>query len=933
MSVSKQERDKSRYNKSSFAALSDELLTRISHLNGILNEVGANLGGEEKLRLQEKTRQLALIPSLDASNQPLVNHIHGLPLGDLLWLIRTYTVYFHLLNKAEQLEIGRINRDRARQATAEMPKRESIASAIKGLKNRGYTFDQVMEVIARLDIQPTLTAHPTEARRRSVLYKQERLSKIIGKLDRSDLTPAELRRLNLEMIRQVTLLMVTDDVRSKRPTVEDEVRNGLYYSTTTIWDAVPALYQDLHQAMQQYYGKTGDLPIILRYRSWIGGDQDGNPGVTPEIITHTLDAHHNATIELYLTDLAQLRRDLSISTRWHSVSAEITHAVAARESAYPLPENSSRYYKYEPYRMLISHIMRDLQDRLHGSNGSQNLDSSSYSLIEFIDDLNLIKSSLVKTDLTGIADGNGLDALLVKARTFGFYLNALDIRQHSGVHETVVGEYMERSGLCNNYSALSESDRLLLLNKVCLDPPMNIDLSSLTVQARHVMETFIIINEQLEANDGGFGSYIVSMTHEVSDLLEVLFLFRQADLDSHQPGRVKAKLNIVPLFETIDDLGRVQGLLNGMINNPVYRAHLESLNREQEIMLGYSDSNKDGGYVMANWALYRAQEAIADFSNRENIKMRIFHGRGGSVSRGGGRANEAIVALPSAGQNGRIRFTEQGEIISFRYAMPANAQRHLEQIVNAMLLVTPVSDRGTAGDRFAPGKDEFELLDKLAAASLKKYQDLIHSEHFWAWYVSVTPIEHISRLPLASRPASRKSAGEVEFDDLRAIPWVFAWTQTRFNITGWYGLGTALKTILNQHPKTIHYMRELYASWPYFKSLINNAQLELARSRMETACLYSKAQRQCDIQNSIRSEFQLTFDILIKITNQEKLLDNHPVIQNLIAMRNPVTDILNVIQVELLERWRAQHGGSEEELRQALLLSINGIAAAMQSTG
>ncbi|MCH7574914.1 MAG: phosphoenolpyruvate carboxylase [Candidatus Marinimicrobia bacterium] len=916
--------------KPSLSALSDELLERFTLLDDILIEVGTDLGGEQMRLLQRKTRQLALAQAGEASGRLLIDHIHGLPLADLLWLIRTYTVYFHLFNKAEQLEIARINRVRDRQATTEKPKGESIASAIKDFKDRGYSLDQVMQVIGRLDIQPTLTAHPTEARRRSVLYKQERLSKILRELDRPDLAADEITRLNTDLLHQVTLLMVTDDVRSKRLTIEDEVRNGLYYSTTTIWDAVPELYQDLKRALSRYYGKSVELPIFLRYRTWIGGDQDGNPKVTPEVIASTLQANHSATMRLYLAELALLRRELSISTRRHSVSDEITAAVAACEAERPLPDNAARFYKYEPYRMFISHIMFKLQDRLDGQIDGHD---ATYSAADFVDDLKLIKRSLLGTGLTGIAEDRGLDALLLKARTFGFYLHALDIRQHSEVHETAVEEYLRRAGLCDEYSACPEPERLDLLEKACRGPILDIDRASMSSQTGAVMETFAIIKGQQQTGRGGIGSYIISMTHEVSDLLEVLFLARQMGLWSYDRGSVETRLSIVPLIETIDDLRCIEQLLTGMTDSEVYNAHLDSLDREQEIMLGYSDSNKDGGYVMANWALYRAQEDIGSISARRNIKMRIFHGRGGSISRGGGRANEAITALPSSSQNGRIRFTEQGEIISFRYAMPANARRHLEQIVNAMLLVTPAAGHVRAGGRFVPGKDDFELLDRLADTSMEKYQSLIHGQAFWAWYVGVTPIEHISRLPLASRPISRKSASEVEFDDLRAIPWVFAWTQTRYNITGWYGLGSALDKVLQQEPRQIDTLRDLYAGWPFFKSLINNAQLELARSRLETAILYGNSQPGSRIHQLIRDEFDLTCAILLKITGQDNLLDPHPVIQNLIAMRNPVTDILNIIQVELLERWRANGGQHKEELRQALLLSINGIAAAMQSTG
>jgi phosphoenolpyruvate carboxylase len=446
-----------------------------------------------------------------------------------------------------------------------------------------------------------------------------------------------------------------------------------------------------------------------------------------------------------------------------------------------------------------------------------------------------------------------------------------------------------------------------------------------------------VAREGVERDPDSVGSYVVSMTHAVSDVLEVLLLFKAAGLWRFDGQRATCPLDVVPLFETIDDLRRAPALLRRLFATPTYAAHLAARGRFQEVMLGYSDSNKDGGYWMSNWSLHQAQADLAEVCHECGIQFRLFHGRGGTVGRGGGRANRAICAAPPNSRNGRIRFTEQGEVISFRYALPAIAHRHLEQLVSAMILTThqEPSQAGTnaaTGAHPAAPHPAADLMERIARRSMQVYRELVDDPAFWEWYAGVSPIAHISDLPIASRPVSRVT-GEVDFENLRAIPWVFAWTQMRYNVPGWYGIGTALEEILRDNADALPTLQRLYREEPFLKLLIDNAQQEMARARLRIAERYAAAAASGGLHERIAADYRLAESAVLRISGQRRLLDNNPVIQASIDARNPATDVLNLLQLELLKRYRAARPAEQEQFRDVIFLSINGVAAAMQSTG
>ncbi len=866
-------------------------------------------------------------------NKKLQERIRKMSLDEIRDLLRLTTIFFHLVNSLEQHEIIRINRERAKKIDINHPRPESIADALKFFKKEGYSYEDALAVFLKLDIQPTITAHPTEARRRSILHKQENVTAMIGDIDSEDLTPNEREAKLKQIINEIALLISTDEVRSERLTVEDEVENGLFYFTSSIWMTIPRLYDEVRAGFDQQYNRVPDLPIIMKYRSWIGSDRDGNPNVTRDVTWNTLIEHRSAVLKLYLTELEKTRRYLSISQNLVNISDDLLKSLKKDEQEVPLSAQYKRHYKNEPYRRKLTHIMHRMRNMLSDLKGSEQeiLESSKgYRASDFIHDLELISDSLKENGLEDVARYGEFNDLKIRANTFGFHMAALDIRQHSGVHEKAVEELLSEANVYDGYSALDEQKKVELLVRELRNPrplaPVNAKMSKPTVE---ILSVFRLVNNILELDENAFGSYIISMTHGVSDMLEVLMLAKETGLWWIKNGDAESKIDVVPLFETIEDLEISAQLMKDILENPVYSLQLKARNNFQEVMLGYSDSNKDGGYWMANWALQKGQLELGELLRKYKVDFRLFHGRGGTVGRGGGRSNRAILALPSISNNGRIRFTEQGEIISFRYSLPEITRRHLEQVVNAVVRVT-------AGEGQKPIKDgdkAEKIMHQIAEGSMKAYRELIDDPEFWPWFKKITPVEHIGNLPIASRPVSRGGDKGLQFANLRAIPWVFGWTQVRYNVPGWYGLGVALEQMVKEDPTVLDSLKKWYKEWSFLGTIVDNAQRELARTHLMTTEIYNNREPN-KLHDVILEDYEKTKKLILEITEQKEILDMRKVIQNSIEFRNIFTYPLNVVQAELLTRW--ENATSEEEIKElklALFLSINGVSAAMQSTG
>lgn len=925
--------------------ISRPLSENVNLLGAMLGEAIRARYGNETLELVEELRILCKEAERDgdaSKRARAAKRVRDLDLGALVALLRAFTSFFHLVNQAEKQEIIRVNRERARAGGAEAARPESIAETIRSLAEAGVPLEQVEEMLARLDIQPTLTAHPTEARRRTVLEKQRRITDFLGRLRRTQNTPEEEESLLDAVYDEILILLATEEIRPDRPEVRDEVLQGLHFLSGIIWDTVPRIHADVRRALQRHYDADPDLPPFLRYRSWIGSDRDGNPFVTAEVTRWTFAVQRRAALDRHIEEMDALRYELSLSELQVAVPEELGVSLARDEEEAPLPEREARAFRQEPYRRKASHMMVRLRRLLRASERDERPDDT-YDAARFVEDLELMERSLVATGFESVARHGRLARVLCLARTFGFRLAALDVRQHSEVHERTVAALLAAASVEEDYSGLDEEARQALLVRELENPrPLLPPGAELPEEAAELLAALEVVRDAALSEPEAVGSWIVSMTHTVSDLLEPMLLAKEVGLWSLRDGRARSYLDFVPLFETVEDLEAAPDRMTALFTSDFYRKQLEARGGLQEVMLGYSDSNKDGGYWMANRALHLAQDALGRVCAKHGVDLRLFHGRGGTVGRGGGRANRAILSTPDAVHNGRIRFTEQGEVISFRYGLPDIARRHLEQIVSAVMRTVAPSgstqEKGAAETGSGPSERAAALLGDLAERSMAAYLGLIQDAEFWDWYTRVTPIEHISRLPIASRPVSRGSSSEVAFEGLRAIPWVFAWTQVRYNVPGWYGTGAGLGGLLADDPDAAEDLAGLYTNWPFFRALVDNAQREMARARPVVAEAYDdlvhSGQGHSQFHTRVLDDLERGAEAVRRITGQGALLDSDQVIQRSIELRNPYTDVLNFVQIELLRRFRVEQDEEQREaLRQALFLSINGIAAAMQSTG
>ncbi|MBN2012100.1 phosphoenolpyruvate carboxylase [candidate division KSB1 bacterium] len=910
------------------SGISGPLSYHVNLLGVLLGHIIREQGGDHIFKLVEHFRSQCKLANQEGGEKlygQIQKVMQALDYDELLWMVRSFTKFFHLINQAERQEIVRINREREQVATKDEPRKESIPDAVWRLKNRGIEFDDFMAILQRLDIQPTLTAHPTEARRQSILYKQKLLTKLLSDLQvNTDLSPKEKDKLFTQIYHQITLLLLTVDVRSENLTVDEEITNVLYFVQTSIWEAIPHIYCDLVESVETCYDHRPELPAFLRYRTWIGGDRDGNPFVTPETTRAALQRYRSTALRLMRDELIELRRALSLSYLRVPVPDELAASLEEDAKHITLDEQHYRHYRYEPYRLKLSYVIKKIERML-----DQPFDApKEYTETAFIEDLLLIKRCLEKANMHDFTTYGQMADVIIRARVFGFRGITLDVRQHSRIHEQAVDEMLRQAGVSFIYKELDETQKCELLGQELLNPRPLIPRSAvLSEETRRELGTFEVIRDAVQHTPGAIGSYIVSMTHDVSDLLEVLLLAKEVGLGNVENGKICCPLDIVPLFETIEDLHASSSILEKVFTNEVYKQHLACRNQFQEVMLGYSDSNKDGGYWMANWSLNNAQKAISAVCRKHGVDVRMFHGRGGTVGRGGGRANQAIFAMPKGTHNGRIRFTEQGEVISYRYAQAPIASRHLEQIVNAMLQTSVPVDQSV--DDHAEAR---ALMDHVADRSMDEYRALIHAPGFWEWYKQITPIEYIGNLPIASRPVSRRSTKELDFENLRAIPWVFAWTQTRYTLPGWYGIGTGLQSVMAENPENPAILKDAYRTWPFFRAVVNNAQREMARAKLNISVHYSDSANK-SFHEKIADEFAKSQDAILQITGQLELMDNQVVIKKSIALRNPYTDVLNLLQIELIRRIKDVPEEEKERYQHALFISINGISAAMQSTG
>lgn len=837
-----------------------------------------------------------------------------------------FTLYFDLVNLAEEAHRVRALRQRERERHP-APIGESVAEAIGLLKGRGVSGEQMKALLDGLHIELVLTAHPTEAKRRTVLSKLQRITETLRVLHYSDPLPREREAYLAALRAEITTLWLTDRVRTARPAVTDEVRTGLYFIETILWDALPRLYADLDAALAEHYPYLAAPSRWLTLGTWIGGDRDGNPSVTTEVTAETLRLHRGLAVERHRRALQDLARRLSLNARRVPLPPGLQAWLEARR---PLPQHVAyleRRYASEPYRLILSLLAADLEAASHGDMTARLLETTPHSALVTLADLTTPLDLLSQTIPPQLAT----DRLLAVHRQFeifGLHVARLDLREDSTRLASALGEILRALGVDPAFERGDDRARSEVLARLLSQPRpaimMGLGVSSEAAETWALFQLIARVNAVY--GRGLLGPFIISMTRGPADLLTVLLLARWA-------GCAEG-LQIVPLFETLDDLDAASRILAELFSLDVYRAHLAACADEQIVMIGYSDSNKHVGYLAANWALYQAQESIARVCRAHGVALTLFHGRGGTVARGGGPANRAIRAQPPGTLNGRFRLTEQGETIASHYADPDLAHRHLEQIVGAVLLAS--APPGPESPDFDVPPEWRAAMTAMASAARAAYRALVYEtpgfEDYWR---GATPIEEISRLRFGSRPTSR-GGRSLQIPHIRAIPWVFSWMQSRFNLPGWYGLGTALSNA-NSHPELI---REMYASWPLFRALLDNAEMSLLKADLGIAVLYSdlvpdRALAE-EIFARIRGEYDHARQAILSITGHQELMDADPVIQRSIHLRNPYVDPLNYVQVEMLRRLRAlpdPDRAEAEALREVIVITINGIAAGLRNTG
>ncbi len=876
-------------------------------LERLLGEV---LGEQEGVAIYQAMR--------DIGRQGIPETIDG---NELAALVRACGLYAQLFNIAEDLHHTR--RRRAHRLAGSAPQQGSLARAVTRLRQDGLPLSALSDLLAEASVVAVMTAHPTEVQRQSVLDGHRAVRRFLSQLDAPDLLPEEQAELELKLKRVILALWQTSEIRHFSLTVRDEIENGVAYHPLTFFQAMPRLYERLGQLIAAQWGQEIELPSFFQVASWIGGDRDGNPNVDASVLRQALTRQATVAFEHYFYELAGLYRELSLSERHVTVSASVN----ALGSDSPDREVSR---KEEPYRRALAHI----EARLAGTAVALGLEvTGRYAaatpypdVAAFRADLVAIAESLEQHGSALLADGR-LSRLIRAVDVFGFHLMTLDLRQHAEFHQEVVAELFRHAGL-GDYLGLDEAGRCLALREELATPRLLfspfIDYSAATrkelavfAEARHLKACF---------GDAAIGQSIISNCAQVSDMLALAVILKESGLIRQVNGCPVSSLNLVPLFETIGDLARSCEVMTGLFDDPWYQDLLASRGRVQEVMLGYSDSNKDGGYLTSQWELYQAERRLVSLFARYDVHLRLFHGRGGSVGRGGGPSYEAIMAQPCGSVAGRIRITEQGEVIASKYSDPDIGLRNMEALVAATLEASLAN--------FGSCETDETVFDELSSSAYRAYRSLVETPGFMQYFLEATPINAIARLNIGSRPASRKSLASIK--DLRAIPWVFSWSQSRVMLPGWYGFGTAVSAFLVKHgDEGLARLKTLYRQSGFFQVVLSNMEQVMAKADLGIARHYASLVSDRALADSvfeaIQCEWQKTLDALFAITGQSGLLDFNPTLARSLTIRLPYLDALSLLQVELLSRLRDE--ASDEATLYAIHLTINGISAGLRNSG
>lgn len=926
-----------------------ELRGRVKHLGGVLGQVLRTQVSEETYRVVERLRKgfISLRKEPDEARlNRLKRMIAKLSPEMLRPVIRAFSIYFQLVNIAEETFQHR-QRRRIASKGGELWK-GSFDACLRGMRKRGITTDELQDLFDECLYLPVFTAHPTESKRRAIMHQLRRIFVAEEMRNQPPRVVNHASRLEQELSNCIQTLWKTDEVRPSRPEVKNEIRMGLHYFDESIFCAIPELYKRLDEAVNRAYGDDPDfagidLPAVIRFGSWIGGDRDGNPNVTADTTREALRSQHLTVLKTYCQKVIQLISILTHSIKFCTPSGRFLESLEKDEQYMSecVPQPGPPFIG-EPYRrkLFVMHHRLDsrikrIEGLIKGIDTDELPDMGYASEADFIQDLQIIRESLIAHGDSDAANGQLLD-LIRLARTFGFYLAHLDIRQESTVHTQTIDEILQLAGIRSDYEDLDDDARMSQLTELLTTGDISFDESKLTDMSKEVLAVFRLVAEmRQEISPHCIGRYVISMAHSASDVMSVIFLASLSGLCGRTDKGWHCHIGVTPLFETIHDLAQIEPVMSRLLDDETYRILLKLAGNQQEVMLGYSDSAKDGGIVASAWNLYEAQQKIIAIGKSRDIRIRLFHGRGGTIGRGGGPTHDSILSQPTGTVLGQIKFTEQGEVLSYKYNNPETAVFELTMGLTGLL-------EASIGILRTPEADNVEYrkaMCELAKIGEAHYRELTeNTEGFMDYFYEATPVNEISQLNIGSRPSHRAKTDRSK-SSIRAIAWVFGWAQARQTLPAWYGIGTALSDWRGDDPARLDQLRSMYEEWPFFKSLLSNTQMALFKSQMNIAREYADLcldKKMADhVYSLIEQEYRRTCDEIILIAGIESLLDENPILQRSLSRRDPYLDPLNHIQLELINRYRGQDSADSEKeaTLDPLLRSINAIAAGMRNTG
>lgn len=929
----------------------DDLRAQVKLLGTLLGQVLLQFAGEEVFDTVETLRRgfAELRQQEDqARRTELMAMIDTMPTDKIELVVRAFSGYFMLVNVAEE---SFAYRNRRRLLSHGLALWEgSFDRTLAQFREQGISVPTLQSMVDRLHFAPVFTAHPTEARRRAVMEGMRRIFLICDRLYDAHLGISDRRELEIELAAEIQVMWRTDELRSAKLEVRDEVRNGLYYVRESLFEAVPKAYHFFEQALCKHYGTNAHgepvvkVPSFIRFGSWIGGDRDGNPFVTADVTEWTVHRQMEEALTEYRARVIELRRTLTHSSGWCTPAPGLLARLREYEDdfgARVFRGTAVQLYSREPYRRMAALMQARLDANLsyvrQALAGVPSFTSpiAYESARAFLADLYLLRDSLISHG-DRIVARQDLQELIRLVESFGFHLLQLDVRQESSVHTRSVIAVLRQIDPGFDYATADEAARMQRLAAwIGHIDPIEFDDSQLDGEARETLAVFRRMAKlQAEIGDEVFGAYVISMTHSASHVMEVMLLARLVGLAGHTGDGWHCRILVAPLFETVDDLQRSQGILEQLLANPVYRGLLSANGNRQEVMLGYSDSCKDGGILASNWNLYQAQLSIITLTQRHDVKCRLFHGRGGTVGRGGGPTHDAILSQPPGTVNGEIKFTEQGEMLYYKYSNPETASYEIGMGVTGLM---KASATALAHSEVHYPEAFLAHMHAIAAAGEKAYRALIGMEGFIDYFYESTPVTEIGLLNIGSRPSHRKKSDR-SLDSIRAIPWVFGWAQSRHTLPAWYGIGKALRSFVDSVPDGLVALQTMHREWPFFRGLLSNVQMALTKADLEIAEEYA---RLCEHPNAmgvyraIAGEYALTVEWVRQVAQIDALLEDNQLLALSLSRRRPYIDPINHIQVRMLQRYR-RAGATEAEQTSwltPLKRSINAIAAGMRNTG